>query len=137
MAGGFRERRRGACRRARGHYRNRRGHVYAREAWHERVRARGWRRLPYLFHLCARAGRPLGHVPVARPRTQGTQRDRRLVAPPRRVQHGLSDFREEISRHIIATVVKNKTWTSKSSTYYRQQSATQLYEAIKWHNQVN
>ncbi len=33
--------------------------------------------------LCARTGRPLGHVPVARPCTQGTQRDGRLVAPPR------------------------------------------------------
>ena len=34
--------------------RNRRGHVHAREAGHERVRARGRRRLPHLFHLCAR-----------------------------------------------------------------------------------
>ena len=55
--------------------RNRRGHVHAREAWHERVRARGRRRLPRLFHICARTGRSVGHVPVARPRTQGTQRD--------------------------------------------------------------
>ena len=31
-----------------------------------------------------------GHVPVARPRTEGTQRDRCLVAPPRRAQ-GPSD----------------------------------------------
>jgi hypothetical protein len=44
------------------------------------------------------------------------------VAPPRRVQDGLSDFREEISRHIIATVVENKMRSSKSSTYYRQQT---------------
>ena len=64
-------RRRGACRRDRGHDRNRRGHVHAREAGHERVRARGRRRLPHLFHLCARTGRPLGHVPVARPRPKG------------------------------------------------------------------
>ena len=47
------ETRRGACRRARGHDRNRRGHVHAREAGDERVRARGRRRLPRLFHLCA------------------------------------------------------------------------------------
>ena len=46
-------------RRQRGHDRNRRGDVHAREA---------------------------GHVPVARPRTQGAQRERPLVAPPRRVR---------------------------------------------------
>src|SRR5437899_4465051 len=73
----------------RDHERNRRGHVHAREAGHERLRARGRRRLPHLFHVCARGGRPVGHVPVARPRTQGAQRDGRLVAPPRRVQEGL------------------------------------------------
>src|SRR5438093_1030932 len=89
-ARGFGEwRRRG--RRLRGHERNRRRHVHARAAGHERVRARGRRRLPRLFHLCARTGRPLGHVPVARPRSQGAQRDGRLVAPPRRVQERLSD----------------------------------------------
>ena len=33
--------------------------------------------------LCARGGRHLGHVSVARPRAQGAQRDGRLVAPPR------------------------------------------------------
>ena len=85
------ETRRGARRRERGHDRNRRGHVHAREAGHERVRARGRRRLPHLFRLCARTGRPLGHVPVARPRTQGAQRDGHLVAPPRRVRQGLSE----------------------------------------------
>ena len=71
--------------------RNRRAHVRARQAGHERVRARGRRRLPHLFHLCARTGRPLGHVPVARPRPQGTQRDGPLVAPPRRVRQALSE----------------------------------------------
>src|SRR5438094_865007 len=80
-----------ACRRQRGHDRNRPGHVHAREAGHERVRARGRHRLPHLFHLCARAGRPLGRVPVARPRPQGAQRDRLLVAPPRRVRQALSE----------------------------------------------
>lgn len=39
-----------------------------------------------VFRLCARSGRPLGHVPVARPRPQGAQRDGRLVAPSRRVR---------------------------------------------------
>jgi Bacterial protein of unknown function (DUF899) len=34
---------------------------------------------------------PLGHVSVARPRAEGAQRDGRLVAPPRRVQSGLSE----------------------------------------------
>src|SRR2546426_104249 len=83
IADGFQER---------GNGRNRRGHVHAREAGHERVRARGRRRLPQLFHLCARTGRPLGHVPVARPRPQGAQRDGRLVAPARRVRQGLSEM---------------------------------------------
>jgi hypothetical protein len=27
---------------------------------------------PHLLELCARTGRPLGHVPVARPRPEGT-----------------------------------------------------------------
>src|SRR5712691_6168816 len=50
------------------------------------------RHLPHLFHLCARTGRPLGHVPMARPRPQGPQRGvwRQLVAPPRRVRQALS-----------------------------------------------
>src|SRR5213594_3239073 len=65
--------------------------TYTRGTGHERVRARGRRRLPHLFRLCARTGRPLGHVPVARPRTQGAQRDGPLVAPPRRVQQRLSE----------------------------------------------
>jgi predicted dithiol-disulfide oxidoreductase (DUF899 family) len=83
-------RRRRARRRDGGYERNRRGHVHAREAGYERVRTRGRRRLPRLFHLCARTGRPLGHVPVARPRPQGAERDGRLVAPPRRVRQALS-----------------------------------------------
>jgi predicted dithiol-disulfide oxidoreductase (DUF899 family) len=57
-------------------------HLLARSAGPERVRARGRRRLPHLFHLCARRGRPVGHVPMARPRPQGAQRDGHLVAPP-------------------------------------------------------
>ena len=66
----------GARRRVRGAMRNRRGHVRARPAGPERVRARRRRRLSHVFHVCARAGRPVGHVPVARPRAQRTQRDR-------------------------------------------------------------
>jgi len=38
---------------SRGHVRNRRRHVHAREAGHERVRARGRHCLPHLFRLCA------------------------------------------------------------------------------------
>ena len=44
----------GARRPVRGRMRNRRAHLLARQAGHERVRARGRRRLPHLFHLCAR-----------------------------------------------------------------------------------
>ena len=53
------------------------------QARHERLRARGRRRLPHLFDLCPRTGWPLGHVPMARPRAQGSQRDGPVVAPPR------------------------------------------------------
>src|SRR5205823_13781036 len=59
------------------------------EARHERIRDRGRHRLPHLFHLCARAGRPLGHVPVARPRPQGAQREGHLVASSRRLRQAL------------------------------------------------
>ena len=59
-------------------------------ARHERVRARGRRRLPHLLGVRARGGRPLGHVPVARPRAARAQRDRPLVAPPRRVRQRVS-----------------------------------------------
>ena len=65
---------------------HRRGHLRARAARLERIRARGRRRLPHLLRLCARTRRHLGHVSVARSRVEGTQRGRRLVAAPRRVQ---------------------------------------------------
>ena len=45
---------------------------------------------PHLFHLRSWTGRPLGHVSVARPHTQKGGTDGHLVAPPRRVQQGLS-----------------------------------------------
>jgi hypothetical protein len=44
-------------------------------AGHERVRARGRRRLPDLLGVHPRAGRSLGYVPVARPGATRTQRD--------------------------------------------------------------
>jgi predicted dithiol-disulfide oxidoreductase (DUF899 family) len=67
-----------------------------------RVRARGRRCLPHLLDVHSRAGRALGHVPVARPRATRAQRDPdgariwkpprwRLVAPPRRVRQGLRE----------------------------------------------
>ncbi len=74
----------------RGYDRHRRTHLRARAARHERVRARGRRHLPYLFDFCARAGRPLGNVSVARPRSKGTQRERLLVTPPRCVRRALT-----------------------------------------------
>lgn len=59
------------ARRDRSRCRYRLADVQARDIGHERVRARGRRRLPHLFRLCARTGRPLGHVPVVRPPIQG------------------------------------------------------------------
>ncbi len=69
-----------------GHRRHGLGHVPAGRTRRERVRAPGRRRLPHLLGVRARAGRALGHVPVARPRATGPQRGRLLVAPPRRVR---------------------------------------------------
>jgi len=43
-------------------------------------------------------GRPLGHVPVARPRAQRAQRNGRLVASPRRVREALSEAGTAASR---------------------------------------
>ena len=60
--------------------------TYVRElARDERDRARGRRGLPYLFGLRPRGGCPLEHLPVARPRPQGAQRNGLLVAAPRRI----------------------------------------------------
>ena len=44
--------------------RNRRRDIHPRQAGHERVRARGRRRLPHVFDLRARTGWSLGYVPV-------------------------------------------------------------------------
>src|SRR3989454_10989245 len=79
---------------------------YARGAGHERVRTTGRRRVPHLFGLCARTGRPLGHVPVARPRPQGAQRDEPLVAPPRRVRQGLN-----------AMQMSGQTWLGAAASF--------------------
>ena len=49
----------------RSHYRDRRGYVYARAGGDERVRGRGRRHLPHLFHVCARSGCDLGQIPMA------------------------------------------------------------------------
>jgi hypothetical protein len=43
-------------------------------------------RLPITRQAEKRAGRPAGHVPVARPRSPRPQRGRHVVAPPRRVR---------------------------------------------------
>src|SRR5882762_8618902 len=51
-----------------------------------------------------RTGRPLGHEPVARPRTQGAQRDGPLVAPPRRVRQALSE--------VVVVVAQLRDWRS-------------------------
>src|SRR6266508_5463491 len=78
--------RRRPSRRNRGHGRDRRGHVHTGGPRYERVRPRGRRRVPHLFRLRPRRRRALGHVPVAGPSTEGTQRDRAVVPPPRRVR---------------------------------------------------
>ena len=70
----------------RGERRDRLEDLPARGARRERVRARGRRRVPHLLGVRTRDRRPLGHVPVARPRAARAQRDRPLVAPPRRVR---------------------------------------------------
>ena len=71
-----------------------RGHgsrdLQKRGAGHERIRPRGWRRVPHLLGLRTRCRRPLGHVLVARPRPARAQRDRHVVAPPRRIRRRLS-----------------------------------------------
>ena len=72
--------------------RDRRGDVHPRAAGHEHVLARGRCRPSRLFGVCARTRRPVGHVPVARPRAAGPQRDRRaLVAAARRVRPAVMD----------------------------------------------
>ena len=43
------------------------------------------------YSAFARGWTASGHVPLARPHSQGAQRYRRLASPPRRVRQGLSD----------------------------------------------
>ena len=52
----------------------------------------------HTYSAYARTGRPLGHVPVARPRPQGPQRDGLLVAPPRRIRVASSERRLVLPR---------------------------------------
>ena len=97
----------------RGDVRNRRANIHARSAGHERLRDRGRRRLPRLFHLCARTGRALGRLSVARPRAQGTQRERHLVAPPRRIRRRRSSPSRSASRRLamhIPPIVSRQDW---------------------------
>src|SRR6202035_3337964 len=108
--------------------------VHAREAGHERIRARGRRRLPRLFRLCARIGRPLGHVPVARPRTQGSQRDGHLVAPPRRVRQAMSPVvgvvgatgERKISRRMVSERVSQYTFFGVSALLFAASAAVTI-----------
>src|ERR1700681_4809627 len=111
--------------------RNRRAHLQARAARHERVRAGARRRLPHLFHLCARTGRPLGHVPVARPRSQGAQRNGCLVASPRRVRQALSNVvvivaqrrRGEISRRMASERASEHAFLGVSALLFAASAA--------------
>ena len=95
--------------------RNRCGHLPSRKAGHERIRARRRRRLPHLFHLCARSGRPLGNVPVARPRTKRAERDRRLVAPPRRVRQMMSDI--AVAAHLRDR--RSESWSFRCVSHWQ------------------
>src|SRR5215203_3808027 len=77
-----------------GQDRHRRGHLHPGAARYERVRPGERRGLPHLLRLCPRIGRSLGDLPVARPRTQGPERDQHLVPPARRIRQ----MTEPISR---------------------------------------
>ena len=70
--------------------------TYVRETGHGRVRAGRRRCLSHLLRLCARSGRVVGNVSMARPSAEGTQRDRPLVAPTRRILKG----QQEKDRHL-------------------------------------
>src|SRR5947208_2283114 len=62
-------------------------------ARHERVRARGRRRLPHLLGVLARGGWPVGSLPVALPSAARRQRHRLLESLPRRVRAAASERR--------------------------------------------
>src|ERR671918_442894 len=70
-----RGRQRGPARRVGSHDRHGLGDLHAGGSWYERVRSRGWLRVPHLLSLRAGRGRALGHVPVARPGTARAKRD--------------------------------------------------------------
>src|SRR6185503_20496768 len=101
----------------------------------ERVRARGRRRLPRIFHLRARTGRPVGHVPVARPCPQGAQRDGHVVAPPRRVRQALSRHvmgvvgattRREISRRTASARASQRAFVGVSALLFAASAAVTI-----------
>src|SRR5205085_1528306 len=74
----------------------------------------GRRRLPHLLGLRPRRGRPLGHVQVARPGAERTQRDRPLVPAPRRVREGLAlAYDEELAARIRALVAGEPSLTEQ------------------------
>src|SRR5215470_14989910 len=136
MARDCRETQRGACRRERGDGRHGRGYVHPRATWDERVRARGRRRLPHLFRVCARARRSLGHVPVARSRAAWAQRDRNVVAPSRRVRKAGSNVvslvgtvaAPESSRAILSGRASERTFLAASALLF----ATSATVTILW-----
>ena len=68
--------------------RRRLARVVRREAWHERLRARGRRRVPHLLRVRPGLGRALDHVAVARPGAARPQRGRPVVVPPPRPVRG-------------------------------------------------
>src|SRR6266700_1297034 len=92
-----------------GRRRNGLGDVPARRARRERVRARGRRRLPHLLGVRARPGRPVGHVPVARPRATRPQRNRLLVAPPRRVRQPVTETKDTQRTRTIMSDLPGRT----------------------------
>ena len=65
-----------------------------RRCRHERLRVGGRRRVPHVLGLRPRSGRPVGHVPVARPGPQRTQRNRPVVP----VAHDENDVLETKER---------------------------------------
>ena len=106
--------------------------LHTGNAGHERLRARGRPRLPHLLGVCTRAGRPLGHVPVARPRATRAQREpvrgcgrfarQRLVPPPRRVRQRLSE--------VMVVVAQPRDWRSDAPDLIREAVFCQFWVAI-------
>ena len=94
------------------HRRHRLRDLPPRRSRRECVRARRRRRVPHVLGVHARAGRPLGHVPVARPRAARSQRRRLLVAPPRRVRQLAPPISssDERTRHRVPRSLQKQVW---------------------------